>query len=194
MNRSNKWLFLGVLFLANSMGYAEIPSPYDTQKEEIPLPSTGEIVSKWKIPEGFNIQLFASDPMVRQPIHITTDERGRLWVCENYTYAESGVRFAKDLRDRILILEDVDGDGVADNRKVFWEGGQKLTSVEVGSGGVWALCAPQLLFIPDKNKDDIPDSEPIVILDGWEDDAVGHNIVNGLKWGPDGWLYGRHGI
>ncbi|MCA9441854.1 MAG: cytochrome C, partial [Candidatus Omnitrophica bacterium] len=119
-----------LIVIAISSHAADFPEIYDTEKGEIPRPACDEILSKWDIPEGFNIQLFASDPMVRQPIHITTDERGRLWVCENYTYAESGVRFAKDLRDRILILEDVDGDGVADNRKVFWEGGQKLTSVE----------------------------------------------------------------
>src|SRR5690606_7991084 len=62
------------------------------------------------------------------------------------------------------------------------------------SGGAWALCAPQLLFIPDADGDLVPDGEPIVMLDGFEAETIGHNIVNGLKWGPDGWLYGRHGI
>ena len=50
-----------------------------------------------------------------------------------------------------------------------------------------------LLFIPDKNGDDIPDGEPEVVLDGWTTEAK-HNVFNGLKWGPDGWLYGCHGI
>ena len=59
---------------------------------------------------------------------------------------------------------------------------------------MWALCAPELLFIPDANRDDVPDGKPVVVLDGWDASAVRHNIVNGLKWGPDGWLYGRHGI
>ena len=77
---------------------------------------------------------------------------------------------------------------------MFWDKAQKLTSVELGFGGVWALCPPQLLFIPDRNGDDVPDGEPEVVLDGWDHDAVGHNIANGLRWGPDGWLYGRHGI
>jgi len=187
-------LFCFLINLAVGLRAADFPEIYDTEKGDTPLPASHEILSKFEVPEGFRIQLFANDPMVRQPIHITTDERGRLWVSENYTYAESGVRFAEDLRDRILILEDTDQDGKADKRTVFWEGANKLTSVEIGFGGVWALCAPQLLFIPDENRDDIPDSESRVILDGWEDDAVGHNIVNGLKWGPDGWLYGRHGI
>jgi hypothetical protein len=59
---------------------------------------------------------------------------------------------------------------------------------------VWALCAPNLIFIPDKDGDDIPDGEPQIVLDGWNNETIGHNIVNGLRWGPDGWLYGRHGI
>ncbi|HEY2249402.1 MAG TPA: PVC-type heme-binding CxxCH protein, partial [Planctomycetaceae bacterium] len=92
------------------------------------------------------------------------------------------------------ILEDTDGDGRFDERTVFWDEGQKLTSVEVGFGGVWALCAPHLLFIPDANHDDVPDGKPVIVLDGFDAFAVRHNIVNGLKWGPDGWLYGRHGI
>ena len=85
-------------------------------------------------------------------------------------------------------------DGHFDKRTVFHDQAQRLTSVEVGFGGVWALCAPQLLFFPDKNCDDVPDGKPIVVLDGFDAGPVRHNIVNGLRWGPDGWLYGRHGI
>ncbi len=71
----------------------------------------------------------------------------------------------------------------------------KLTSLEVGNGGLWAISLPHLLFIPDSNRDDVPDGEPIVVLDGFQEgSAVGHTPANGLKWGPDGWLYGRHGI
>src|SRR5690606_8860138 len=109
------------------------------------------------VPEGYHVHLFASEPDVQQPIGFTTDHKGRLWIAENYTYAESGVGFAKDQKDRIVILEDTDGDGVGDKRKVFWEEGDKLTSVLVGMGGVWALCAPKLLFIPDRDGDDVPD-------------------------------------
>ena len=87
------------------------------------------------------------------------------------------------------------GDGRADRRTVFWDRAYALTSVELGRGGVWALCPPQLLFIPDADGDDRPDGEPIVVLDGFEfGPANHHNFANGLKWGPDGWLYGRNGI
>lgn len=175
-------------------GQQRFPEVFDTQDAKDELTSPEESLAKWKVPPGFQISLFAAEPEVRQPIAIATDERGRLWVAENYTYAESAVGFEQKLRDRIIILEDTDGDGRSDRRKVFWDQGDKLTSIEIGQGGVWALCAPKLLFIPDANRDDVPDGEPEVVLDGWNDDAVRHNIVNGLRWGPDGWLYGRHGI
>ncbi len=132
--------------------------------------------------------------MIRQPIAMATDSRGRLWVAENNTYAERTLNFDLSQFDRIHILEDADHDGRAEKHVVFWDRGQRLTSVEIGFGGVWALCPPQLLFIPDRNGDDIPDGPPEVVLDGWDDGAVRHNIANGLRFGPDGWLYGRHGI
>ncbi|MCG3198522.1 MAG: hypothetical protein GHCLOJNM_03024 [bacterium] len=170
------------------------PEPRNTQAETIPPTTPEAALASIQVPDGFHVQVFASDPEVRQPIGFTTDHRGRLWVAENYTYAESGVGFAKDQKDRIIILDDSNGDGVADSRKVFWDQADKLTSVLVGFGGVWALCAPKMVFIPDRDGDDVPDSEPVVVLDGWDDNRVGHNIVNGLCWGPDGWIYGRHGI
>lgn len=170
------------------------PAPRNTQPFADRLSTPEEALTSLRLPEGFRASLFAAEPDVQQPIGLTTDERGRLWIAENYTYAESQVGFAKDHRDRIVILEDTDGDGRCDKRTIFWDQAQKLTSIEIGFGGVFALCAPQLLFIPDRNRDDVPDGPPVVLLDGWDDGAVRHNIVNGLKWGPDGWLYGRHGI
>jgi putative membrane-bound dehydrogenase-like protein len=131
---------------------------------------------------------------VQQPIAMAWDARGRLWVAECYTYAENPARWDTSLRDRIVIFEDTDNDGHFDKRTVFWDEGVRLTSIELGNGGVYALCAPNLIFIPDKNGDDKPDGAPEVLLDGFNFKTVGHNIVNGLRWGPDGWLYGRHGI
>ncbi|MBC7815517.1 MAG: c-type cytochrome, partial [Planctomycetaceae bacterium] len=86
------------------------------------------------------------------------------------------------------------GDGRSEKTVVFHDALKRLTSVELGFGGVYALCPPQLLFIPDVTGDDKPDGEPQVLLDGFDFGPIRHNIANGLKWGPDGWLYGRHGI
>ncbi|MGZ5567248.1 MAG: PVC-type heme-binding CxxCH protein, partial [Limisphaerales bacterium] len=151
-------------------------------------------MKKISLPPRFKVTLFAGEPDVQQPIAMTTDARGRLWVVENYTYMENGKGFEDKLRDRIVILEDTNHDGHFDKRTVFWDKGQRVTSVACGFGGVWVLAAPNLLFIPDRNGDDIPDGAPEIVLTGWEGNNAHHNIVNGLKWGPDGWLYGRHGI
>jgi putative membrane-bound dehydrogenase-like protein len=98
------------------------------------------------------------------------------------------------MKDRILIFEDTNHDGIFDKRKVFWDKGSRIAGIEIGFGGVWVAAAPNILFIPDLNGDDLPDGEPDIILNGFESDRIRHNIVNGLRWGPDGWLYGRHGI
>jgi putative membrane-bound dehydrogenase-like protein len=141
------------------------------------------------VPEGFHVSLFASEPDVRQPISFCIDDRGRLWVAEAYNYPFRD----KEPQDRILILEDTDGDGKADKRTVFFDKLGYVTGIEVGFGGVWVMSPPQMLFIPDKNKDDKPDAEPKVLLDGFGNTTSAHNIANGFTWGPDGWLYAGHG-
>ncbi|MCA9226212.1 MAG: hypothetical protein KDA47_11400, partial [Planctomycetales bacterium] len=131
---------------------------------------------------------------VQNPIAMTWDARGRLWIAENYTYAERSQRFDLTLRDRVIILADNDGDGISDRRTVFTDQVQMLTGLEVGRGGVWLMCPPQLLFIPDADHDDVPDGPARVVLDGFEVAKDNyHNFANGLRWGPDGWLYGRCG-
>jgi putative membrane-bound dehydrogenase-like protein len=181
-------------FLAQGFLWGNFPTPTNTQKTDLALPSPEEAVAGMTLPDGFEINCFASEPMVRQPIAMAFDDRNRLWVAECYTYAEVRTNFDLKLRDRIVILEDVNGDGRADKKTIFHDDLQRLTGLTVGFGGVWATCAPNLLFIPDADLDDVPDGKPEIVLDGWNDNSVRHNMVNGLKWGPDGWLYGRHGI
>ncbi|MBI2480809.1 MAG: hypothetical protein HYV60_19935, partial [Planctomycetia bacterium] len=135
----------------------EFPKPFNTQELTEPFLTSEEAVSRISLPEGFHVSVFASEPDVNQPIAIATDERGRLWVAECYTYAERETNYETKLKDRIVILEDTDGDDRFDKRTVFWDQASKLTSIEVGFGGVWALCAPNLLFIPDRDRNDVPD-------------------------------------
>ncbi len=143
------------------------------------------------LPPGFQVRLLAAEPDVRQPIAMAFDDRGRLWVAEAYSYP---VRVPdEEARDRILIFEDTDGDETLETRKVFLEGLNLVSGLEVGFGGVWVGCAPDLLFIPDRNGDDVPDGSPEVILDGWGFQDT-HETLNAFTWGPDGWLYGCHGV
>ena len=183
-------LLLGALLLQAE----DKTKPFNTQKLTTPLLKPAEALKAITVPKGFRVQLAAAEPMVQQPIDMAWDARGRLWIAECYTYAEKETNFEKKLKDRIIILEDTNQDGVFDKRKIFWDQASQLTSIEIGFGGVWAACAPNILFLADKNNDDKPDGKPEVILDGFDTDKVRHNIVNGLRWGPDGWLYGRHGI
>ncbi|MEQ1829183.1 MAG: PVC-type heme-binding CxxCH protein [Pirellula sp.] len=141
------------------------------------------------LPEGFQATLFAGEPDVRQPIGFCIDDRGRLWVAEAFNYPVHGTTPG----DRILIFEDTDGDGRFDKRKVFYDQLNYVSGIEVGFGGAWVMSPPYFYFIPDRNGDDVPDSTPEVLLDGFGNHANSHNIANGFAWGPDGWLYGTHG-
>ncbi|HWL09069.1 MAG TPA: PVC-type heme-binding CxxCH protein [Planctomicrobium sp.] len=188
-------LLIGLILLASPAFSQEFPKPYNSGEDANAVATpAAETIQKLTLPNGFVAKLSAAEPMVQNPIAVTWDQRGRLWVAENYTYGDSKLRFDRGLRDRVLILEDTDGDGVFDSRKVFLDTVQILTSIEVGRGGVWLMCPPQVLFIPDQDGDDIPDGPAQAVLDGF---TVGtdsaHNFANGLRWGPDGWLYGRCG-
>lgn len=143
------------------------------------------------VPPGFQVKLQAGEPDVNQPIAMAFDDRGRLWVAEAYAYP---VRVPDEqARDRILIFEDTDGDARFDKRKVFIEGLNLVSGLELGFGGVWVGAAPYLLFIPDRDGDDRPDDKPQVLLDGWGYHDT-HETLNAFRWGPDGWLYGCHGV
>lgn len=143
------------------------------------------------VPAGFQVKLFAGEPDVRQPIAMTIDARGRLWIAENYSYP---FRVPEaEAKDRILIFEDADGDGRFDSRKIFAEKLNMVSGIEVGFGGVFVGAAPHFLFIPDRDGDDRPDGPPEVLLDGWGLEDT-HETLNSFNWGPDGWLYGCHGV
>jgi len=166
----------------------EIPN---TQPLTIPMTPPEDALAMIELPAGFNATLAASEPDVHQPIAATFDYRGRLWVVECYTYTDRAKGFDAKLNDRVVIFEDTNQDGVFDSRKIFWDKGKALSGIELGFGGVWLTSAPNLIFIPDSDRDDKPDGEPEIMLDGFALSKIRHNVVNGLRWGPDGWLYGH---
>jgi putative membrane-bound dehydrogenase-like protein len=161
----------------------------DLHTAQAPLPPE-EAARTMIVPKGFQVTLFAGEPDVRQPIALSIDDRGRLWVAEAYQYPSHGTAAG---RDRIVILEDTDRDGRHDRRTVFYEGLNYVSGLEVGFGGAWVMSPPFFYFIPDRDRDDRPDAAPVLLLDGFGNHANPHNMANNLAWGPDGWLYGTHG-
>ena len=186
-----------LLILIATAGIAsgdEFPVPFNSEpNSEETLMSPEQAAKSFDVPDGFQVSVFAAEPDVQNPIAMTFDARGRLWIAENYTYAERGQRFQLDLRDRVVIFDNATGDRFK-KRTVFTDNVQMLTGLEVGRGGVWLLCPPKLIFIPDADGDDAPDGPGEVVLDGFTVAANNyHNFANGLRFGPDGWLYGRCG-
>jgi putative membrane-bound dehydrogenase-like protein len=164
-------------------------------------------------PEGLAVRLVAAEPLVRQPVAIDFDDRGRLWVIQYLQYPNpAGLKRVKVDRysrtvydrvpeppprgprgaDRITILDDFDGRGRARRARDFLSGLNLASGFAFGHGGVFVLQTPYLLFYPDRNGDDVPDGDPEVLLSGFGmEDA--HSVANSLTWGPDGWLYGCQG-
>ncbi|MFN0016946.1 MAG: PVC-type heme-binding CxxCH protein [Pirellulaceae bacterium] len=177
-----------------------------------------EAPGKMKLPEGFSARLVASEPLIRQPVAIDFDDRGRLWVMQYLQYPNpAGLervkvdRFSRTKYDKVPEpppkgpkgedrLTIVAGDSSATNpkrergneSKDFLSGLNLASAFQFGHGGVYVLNPPYLLFYADKNRDDVPDGDPEVLLTGFGmDDA--HSVANSLTWGPDGWLYGCQG-
>ena len=173
---------------------ADFPELFNTEPETSPPAMSADVAAaEMTLPPGFRASAFASEPAVQNPIAMAWDARGRLWVAENYTYAERGQRFQLDLRDRVVIFDGTDRDKFT-QRTVFTDQVQMLTGLEVGVDGVWLMCPPKLIFIPDRDHDDVPDHPGEVVLDGFTVAQQNyHNFANGLRFGPDGWLYGRCG-
>jgi len=167
----------------------------------------------FKIPDDLEVDLVLSEPTISQPLFMSFDERGRLWVLNYLQYPEpAGLTLvSKDQwwravydkvpeppphgvkgKDKITIHEDTDGDGTFDKHTTFLDGLNIATSFARGRGGVFVLNPPYLLFYADRNNDDVPDGDPEVLLSGFGLEDT-HSVTNSLRWGPDGWLYAAQG-
>ncbi len=158
-----------------------------------PFLTPAEAVARMDIPDGFEVSIFAAEPDLGEPIAFTFDGRGRVWVVENYNYVNRGSHKEKSELSRIQIFEDTNGDGVFDTKKLFTDKITFSSGIAIGFGGVYLGTPPYLVFIPDANGDDVPDGTPEILLDGWGIDDR-HETLNSFIWGPDGWLYGCHGV
>src|SRR2546428_4896369 len=110
-----------------------------------PALSPEDARKRFTLPDGFEIRLFASEPEVVNPVAMTWDERGRLWVLELYEYPR-GAAAGQTPRDRIKILEDTDADGKADKVTVWADGLNLACGLLLGNGGAYVSAAPDFLF------------------------------------------------
>ena len=156
--------------------------------------SPEEAVESMTLMDGFQANAWAGEPMVTQPMAFCWDDQGRLWVAENRDYESRSSGFSNFGDSKIIILEDTNHDGFADSRKVFLEDIPFPSAIAVGFDGLFLGAPPNLLFVPDKDGDDIADKEDIeVLLTGWGI-RDRHETINSFHWGPDGWLYGLEGF
>jgi putative heme-binding domain-containing protein len=170
-------------------------------------------LAMFKYPEDLTLELVLAEPSITQPLHISFDHRGRLWVVQynQYPYPKGLKVVAMDewLRakyndlpkppptgvkgaDKVTVFEDTDGDGRYDKSTDAFTGLNMATSIALGRGRIWILDPPYLLAYPDQNNDGLADGPPVVHLSGFGLEDT-HAVANSLRWGPDGWLYGAQG-
>ena len=178
-----------LISIAASCPAAEPFIPRTQTKPPGPPLKPAEAIQKMKVPEGFSVELVASEPDIVNPVAMTFDERGRVWITESFEYPR---REAGPGRDRVKVLEDTDGDGKADKFTVFAEGLNIPSGIAVGHGGVWVANSPDILFMQDTDGDGKADKQEVVVTGFGRSDT--HELPNSLTWGPDGYLYGLNGV
>lgn len=174
---------------SNTGNLEAIPTNF---KGKIEVKKPEESLKDFKLPAGYEINLFASEvefPELQNPVQFAFDNRGRLWVATmpSYPMYYPGIK----PNDRILILEDTNGDGKADKKTVFAEGLHVPTGIALGNGGCYVAQQPNLVFLKDTDGDDKADYREI-IAHGF-DSADSHHSISAFRWGPGGDLYFMEG-
>lgn len=133
------------------------------------------------VADGFEVNLFASDPMIAKPIQINWDAQGRLWVASSHNYPHLKPGLPMD--DQVLVLEDKNRDGVADQATVFADDLLIPTGVLPGRGGVYVANSTELLYLKDTDNDLKYDEKQIVFSGFGTEDT--HHIIHTFHWAPD---------
>lgn len=152
---------------------------------QIPKPDVSAELEGFTVAEGFEVNLFASDPEIANPIHMNFDAQGRLWVVSSAVYPHIGV--GETANDRVIVLQDTTGDGVADTSTVFAEGLFIPTGILPGDGGVYVANSTELLHLRDTDGDGKADRTRVVLSGFGTEDT--HHILHTLRWGPDGSMF-----
>ena len=183
--RNGRWLLIGLV--SGSLALAGVPGDDDDLARELPrIPSmsTDQALKSFQIQPGFRLSLAAAEPLVTDPVSACYDADGRLYVVEmrGYPYPENSPT------GNVRRLEDTNGDGTFDKSTVFADGLSWPTGVLASDGGVFITVAPDIIYAKDTNGDGVADLQR-VMFSGFGTQNV-QGLVNGLIWGPDGWIYG----
>ena len=188
----NYWILIAVMVLGPANAFAQQPKPVIPHAQDKPPNEPRDPLTAARlmtVPEGFTVEVVASEPDIVNPVAMAIDERGRFWITESLEYPR---RQPGPGQDRVKILEDTDADGKADKFTVFLDGLNIPSGIAVGHGGVWIANAPDLLFAQDTDGDGKADRQEVVVTGFGRTDT--HELPNSLTWGPDGWLYGLNGV
>jgi putative heme-binding domain-containing protein len=170
------------------------PSQKYSEADTLRYLSPDVFIKTCTVPPGFEIKLFADEkmfPELAKPVQLSFDDRGRLWVATMPTYPMWKPGDPKPM-DKILILEDTDGDGKADKCTVFYDKLQCPTGFEFFNGGVLVTDQPGMIFLKDTNGDDKADVVTPVI-DGWATDDT-HHTIGAFEMSPSGLLHMLEGV
>ncbi len=165
--------------------WKQVVDPGHYVPDHIPEPDVAAELKAFKVADGFEINLFAADPMINKPVNMNWDTRGRLWVSGSTTYPHN--KPGRPPNDRIIILEDTDHDGRADRSTLFAEGLLLPHSVMPVAGGAYVCSATEFIHLIDKDDDDHAESRRVV-YSGFGNADV-HQMIHGLTWAPWGELY-----
>ncbi|RLT03388.1 MAG: hypothetical protein DWI21_15835 [Planctomycetota bacterium] len=182
MSRLAAWFGGGLLVL---LVLSASPAFAQRELKDIPDPDPEIERKSFIVADGFEVNLFAADPLLHKPIQMNFDPQGRLWIAASEIYPQ--IAPGQKANDKILVLEDTDGDGRSDKTTIFADGLLIPTGVEPGDGGAYVAASTELLHLKDTDGDGQAD-ESRVVLSGFGTEDT-HHILHTLRWGPDGMLY-----
>lgn len=172
-----------ILALLTSTGVIRASQP--TSLADMPDANPEAELKAFVVPEGFEVNLFASEPMIQKPVQMNWDAQGRLWVVSSTTYPH--IKPGEEAKDQVVVLEDTDKDGKADKSTMFADGLHIPTALAPGDGGLYVANSTEVIFLKDKDGDLKADDRTILLSGFGTEDT--HHLLHTMRWGPEGMLY-----
>lgn len=168
------------------------PRPTLAQRglKDIPAPDPAAELAAMVVADGYEVNLFAADPLITKPLQMNFDPQGRLWVSSSSVYPQ--IKPGEVANDTVTILEDRDGDGRADAHTLFADGLLMPTAVLPGDGGAYVANSTEFLHLTDTDGDGKADTRRVVLSGFGAEDT--HHIIHTFRWGPDARLYFNQSI